>query len=186
LRTSTSPRRRRVVICGFGNVLRADDGAGPLAVQSLGRIAGGRAATLIGQQLLPEWSAALAEADIAYFVDASFDPQITRFRVTPIGVTSTSRLADPHFLGPAKILGLTASVYHHVPKAYMVEIAARDFGFGQELSPCSQTAVRRVTRWLRARLSRRGRSVGGRSGPKPRRLAVVSRDGSHFCLFPKV
>ena len=154
------------MVCGFGNVLRADDGAGPIAVTFLRRVFGGRAVTLIGQQPFPEWSAALAAADVAYFVDASCDPQIAGFRVTPIDIRSTPRLPDPHALGPAKVLGLTASVYHRVPKAYVVEIAASDFSFGQELSACSRAAIHRVTRWLRARLSRRVRFVGDVSVPK--------------------
>src|SRR5690349_10139380 len=70
--------RRRLVVAGFGNALRGDDGAGWLVARALadergvGADPAGEHDALIlsGHQPLPEWVPAIAAADVAYFVDA--------------------------------------------------------------------------------------------------------------------
>ena len=61
----------RVVVAGYGNPLRGDDGVGWWVADAIARRWRDHITVLAGQQPLPEWSLALARADVAYFVDAS-------------------------------------------------------------------------------------------------------------------
>jgi|GEM_PF-917637 len=146
--------RRRVVVVGWGNSLRRDDGAGLQVVERLKVRWTRRLRTLLGAQPLPEWACGLARADVVYFVDASTDPTVPGFRVTGLEPTGDRTRRGPHHLGPAELLAFCQALYGHAPKAYLVEIAASDLRIGRGFSSRTTAAVARATRWLSARLAR--------------------------------
>ena len=70
---SLTPLVPRVVVLGFGNPLRGDDGVGWLVAEAAAQRWPGRLVVRTGQQLVPEWAADLTDADVVYFVDASLE-----------------------------------------------------------------------------------------------------------------
>jgi hydrogenase maturation protease len=126
------PRHTRIVVAGFGNALRGDDGAGrqvahELAVRwNAARLAvqSGHICILAGHQPVPEWVPALAAADVVYFVDASAGAERLQVRrLPPAAATSnTAQLLDGHALGLEGLLALASSLYGHTPAAYLVTL----------------------------------------------------------------
>jgi hydrogenase maturation protease len=143
----------RVVVAGFGNTLRRDDGVGWHVAAALAERTAHRGTVLLGQQLVPEWAETLAEADVAYFVDASLTascrPRLRRLRPVPDPV-----LLDGHGLRPAQLLWLTARLYGHAPAAYLLLLPTVDLSFGEDLSPEVSRAAEDAVRWLDRRLAR--------------------------------
>lgn len=133
----------RVLLVGCGNPLRRDDGAGWRVVEALARRWADNIAIRLGQQLVPEWAVDFASADVAFIVDASSSQrtQITRLGTEP-------PLIDSHVLGSSELLGLTERAYGESPVAYLVEVPATDFRFGEGLSPATAAAARDATRLL--------------------------------------
>ncbi|HUE75682.1 MAG TPA: hypothetical protein VMP10_02550 [Chloroflexota bacterium] len=63
-------RPKSVLVVGYGNPSRQDDGAGWLVAEAIGRRWRQRVHVVTGQQLVPEWALSLAESDLAFLIDA--------------------------------------------------------------------------------------------------------------------
>ncbi|MFL5688292.1 MAG: hydrogenase maturation protease [Chloroflexota bacterium] len=101
---------RGVVVVGYGNPLRGDDGVGWRVAESLladPRLAGAHVMTV--HQLLPELASELGEAALAVLIDAKIGESpgsISVAQVTP----SPDRSAWTHHLTPAVLAGLARQV----------------------------------------------------------------------------
>ena len=126
----------KILVIGYGNPLRSDDGFGQCAVEQLKKHIKGQEVELVEcQQLTPELAERISKVDLALFVDADTD-----------GVSGTmhSRFIQPrrdqnsetlmHHLDPAGLLGLTETLYKKSPKAMLLTVTGECFGYGRELS----------------------------------------------------
>jgi hydrogenase maturation protease len=106
-----------VLIVGYGNPLRSDDGFGWHAARLLAadpRLAGARVLTL--HQLTPELAADIASASLVVLVDASVvDAAPGSVAVRSIQPRQDSPLSWSHHLDPAALAGLAHALYDHVP-----------------------------------------------------------------------
>jgi hydrogenase maturation protease len=142
----------RVLVAGYGSPLRQDDGVGWLVASALAERWRGvpAVAVLVGVQPLPEWSAALAEADLAYFVDArpvrGGDPGgVVVSAVEPAG---HGGLLDGHAAGPGALLALAAALYGRAPRARIVAVPARGFAVSDRPTEESADEVAQAIRLL--------------------------------------
>jgi hydrogenase maturation protease len=138
----------RILIIGYGNPSRRDDGAGLAVVnglrQHLGRPPlvegedgydqlGSAADTLFLQQLMPELAETLAQYDRVWFVDAHAgvipDP-VRRAALTP----SMEPALVSHHLKPEALLALAGQLYGRAPEGELFSIRGYDFSFGDEMS----------------------------------------------------
>lgn len=138
-----------LLVIGYGNPLREDDGFGLHAVEAL-RAAGVPAELLHVQQLTPELAQRIGQADRVVFLDArqGEDPgQLHCESVTPAAPASVGS----HSLGPGALLAYAARLYGAPPPAVLLSVSGQRFGLGRELSPCVRAAlpevVRRVAQW---------------------------------------
>jgi hydrogenase maturation protease len=60
-----------VVVVGYGNPLRGDDGVGWRVAEAIAQRWADHVTIRVGQQLLPEWAADLADAQVVFIIDAS-------------------------------------------------------------------------------------------------------------------
>ena len=123
----------RLLVVGYGNNLRRDDALGCLVA---GHVDGQRTPSIRGIelfQLVPELAPQLAETAEVIFVDASVDGS----RLVWLPLESQSAVAPRmgHCSDPRWILHLCHSLYGRSPKASMMAIPGKDFGFGEGLSP---------------------------------------------------
>jgi hydrogenase maturation protease len=148
----------RVLVIGYGNPSRRDDGVGLVVVnglrERLGRPPlvdnddgfgelGGKADTLFLQQLNPELAETLADYDQVWFVDAHLGAQPELVRRARLAPNVDPALVSHHFK-PEALLALADQLYGHAPEAELISVLGQDFDFGEQLSPITATGAQQV------------------------------------------
>ena len=134
-----------VLVVGYGNSLRTDDGVGWHAAGLLAtdpRLEG--AQILARHQLTPELAADVSQASLVVLVDAASagDPgSVSVRRIRPRSATPASW---SHHLDPETLAGLAGSLYGAVPPIVLVSVAAGSFAEGDRLSDPLQRALYEV------------------------------------------
>jgi hydrogenase maturation protease len=120
-----------VLVIGYGNTLRGDDGIGPAVARAVAERAFPGVRVIITQQLTPELAADLAACRRAVFIDAA---------TTGEAVATTQVAAGPsppsltHGLDPRALLTLAGSANGSSPEAWLVTVPGTNFGYGEGLS----------------------------------------------------
>ncbi len=134
-----------VLVIGYGNVLRSDDGVGWHVTERLASDARFAGVTVLQRhQLTPELALDLSQAERVALVDACAD--------RPAGVITVEH-PDPgaggvptwsHRMEPADLATLARSLYGRAPAMCLVSVGAESFDVGEGLSPAVAAAVPRV------------------------------------------
>ncbi|WP_199247182.1 hydrogenase maturation protease [[Phormidium] sp. ETS-05] len=134
------PNPEKVLVIGYGNTLRRDDGAGQKVAEAVAAKGWENVLSLAVHQLTPELAAEIATVDKAIFADAYPDAQTVEVR--EIAENNSENIQfNPHSSDPKGLLALTKLLYGKNPPAWWVLIPALDFDFGEELSPATATGV---------------------------------------------
>jgi len=121
-----------LLIIGYGNTLRSDDGVGPRLVEAVGTLRLPHVKTLICQQLAPEHSGAVSMAEAVLFVDAAVDePHEVQWRELKPGPAAQ---LIAHAADPRTLLAFARDVFGHAPQAWWLTIPAMNLEFGEHLS----------------------------------------------------
>jgi hydrogenase maturation protease len=124
--------RGDVLVIGYGNTLRGDDGIGPAVAEAVVEMGLPGVRVLVEHQLTPELAADLAESRLTVFVDAAVgDKAVTAVRL----VAATAGEVMTHAVDPSGLLALALAAYGRTPEAWLVTAAGADFGFRDGLSP---------------------------------------------------
>jgi hydrogenase maturation protease len=142
-----------VLVIGYGNMLRRDDGVGPRVAQAVAKWDLPEVQTLPLPQLTPELTEMLIQVDQVYFIDA--DPsQTLQVSICPLsadeagGSRMSPHSSDPHFL-----LHLCHALYRSYPQAWWVMVPAKDFRVGTQLSAVAESGMQQALDLLFPRLS---------------------------------
>jgi hydrogenase maturation protease len=128
-----------MLVIGYGNTLRGDDGVGPRAAEAVGALRLPGVRTLICQQLSPEHSAPVSQAHTVIFVDAAVDAP-GEVRLRPLSPGRSSQILA-HAADPATLLALARDVFGHAPAAWWLTIPAVNLEFSEELSPVATAGL---------------------------------------------
>jgi hydrogenase maturation protease len=130
-----------VLIVGYGNPLRSDDGIGWHAARLLAadRLAGAR--ILARHQLAPELAEDVSRASLVVLVDAAADGDPGSISVRRIGSPSSTPITWSHHLTPETLAGLADALYGAVPPIVLVSVAAKSFAEGDGLSSALKQAL---------------------------------------------
>jgi len=122
----------RVLVIGYGNTLRGDDGVGPWIAERV-RVEGlPDVDVLVCPQLSPEHADPISKAAAVVFVDATVaGSEGVQWRELQPG--DTTQLMG-HAADPRTMLALARDVFASVPKAWLLTVLARDTGFSEALS----------------------------------------------------
>lgn len=149
----------RVIVIGYGNTLRSDDGAGQKVAEIIDSWQLPEVRSIAVHQLTPELADILATAELAIFVDVYRVEQselaIDNNDIRVIAIASTvtgkehflknqdctARIGSGHVADPDGLLYLTELVYNRAPAAWWMLIPARNFEFGEELSPLTSLGI---------------------------------------------
>ena len=171
-----------MLVIGYGNELRGDDGVGQAVAKALGSEGGTPGLADVAYiwlvQLVPEMALELSRSTFAVFVDAAYDGG-------PPGSVNVHQLDHPVpaedcsaggaavsgcwlDLPPAGLLALSAELYGQAPQAVLVTISVGAPALGPGLSPAVRAGVpvaalavkRAIASW-----SRPDRSRARRGGP---------------------
>lgn len=143
-----------LVIIGFGNSLRQDDGFGPAVVQRLlGSCDDERIELLAPSTLTPELAATLANTRRVIFVDAcaTLAPGTVARRI--IEGDPTADVSLVHFLSPEALLVWTQRLYGHVPEAELWLVGSEQTGLSEELTPSVAARVGEFVSALQLQIS---------------------------------
>jgi hydrogenase maturation protease len=137
-----------VLVIGYGNTLRGDDGVGPRVAETVGQLRLPGVRTLICPLLTPELADPIARAGTVVFVDAAVDaPDVVQWR--KLEPNETSQLMA-HAADPRTMLALARDVFGHVPEAWWLTIPAVDLDFSEEFSPETQSGFEKAVEMLEA------------------------------------
>jgi hydrogenase maturation protease len=134
--------RDRVLVIGYGNSLRGDDGVGWHAAAALAddpRLAG--ANVLDSHQLTPELAQDVAHARLVVLVDACGAGAPGTVSVRRVEPGHPLAPAWSHNLDPAALVGLAETLYGASPPVFLITIAGAYFGYRDRLSPPVRRAL---------------------------------------------
>jgi hydrogenase maturation protease len=131
----------RVLIVGFGNPLRCDDGVGWHVAQRLsGELSRTDVQVVARQQLAPEIADFASRAERVLFVDAARSGKpgsLLCRKVTPADPPETYS----HELSPAAVLKMAEELYGRCPPAFLLTTAGENFETGDAMSAAVCSAI---------------------------------------------
>ena len=134
---------KRIMVVGYGNSLRRDDGVGVVAAQRLSeKLPTG--SVIDCQQLMPELAETLADADIVVFIDASTASPPGRIAIIPLQSDDAAAEGFTHHFTPATLLALGERLYGRRPRAFLVSVCGQSFDLGEGLSDVVTAALPQV------------------------------------------
>ncbi len=126
---------RELVVIGFGNSLRQDDGFGPAVVERLSeRVDDDRVGLVATSTLTPELAATLADTRRVIFVDACATLSPGEVARRDVSCDRQSDVSLVHFLSPEALLVWTERLYGRVPDAELWLVGAEQTGLSEELT----------------------------------------------------
>ena len=129
----------QILVIGYGNTLRGDDGVGPRVAEAIGNLRLPGVSALICPLLAPELADQISRAAKVIFVDAAVDaPREVLWR--KLEPNDTSQLMA-HAADPRTMLAVARDVFGHVPEAWWLTIPATDLGFCEDFSSEAQRAL---------------------------------------------
>jgi hydrogenase maturation protease len=129
-----------LLVIGYGNPLRGDDGFGPRAAA---RIPGAIAV----HQLTPELMDPIARAERVLFLDAAAEGvpgEIRRRAVLP----APAEAGFTHHATPEALLAGALLLYGRAPEAEILTVSGADFSLSETLSPAVAAALEKVVEEL--------------------------------------
>lgn len=126
-----------ILIIGYGNPLRQDDGVGPQVIERLkllfhDRIPG-EVEVMARHQLTPELVEPISRASYVIFIDAAERGEPGEIMEIAVEHSPTPQ-PFTHNLTPAALMQGACSLYHTCPDAMLYSIAGKAFGYGERLS----------------------------------------------------
>ncbi len=140
----------RILVIGWGNELRRDDGAGRCVAREVAAREWPDVEVLDVHQLTPELALSICASRSVIFVDAcpvtecaglSVQPVDPVGEEAPFGVSSIG-----HTGSPGALLRLTKALYGVAPPAWLVAIPAESFDAGDHFSSTTAAAVPEAVR----------------------------------------
>ena len=142
----TGEAGRRLLVLGYGNPGRRDDGVGPAIVEELARMGIPGVTAETDYQLSIEAAAELAEADKAVFVDAALEGlepfQVRRLEPSPTISFST------HAFGPESVLAVCEQAFQRAPETLLVGVRGYEFDIAEGLSSGAQANSRAALEFI--------------------------------------
>jgi hydrogenase maturation protease len=130
-----------VLVVGFGNTLRGDDGVGPRVAELLAREDVLPGATIVTRhQIAPELAADIAAARLVVLIDARQDGgRPGDVRVEP--VVGSGGPIGSHAVDVRAVVDLAERVYAHAPPVVVVGVSAEQFDLGSGLSDAVESSL---------------------------------------------
>jgi hydrogenase maturation protease len=144
----------KVLVFGYGNPGRLDDGLGPAFVEAVAALGIDGVTADSNYQLQPEDALFVAEHDAVILVDAAVDgPEPYAFTaIKPRAETSFTT----HHMSPEGLMALACDTFGTRTEGYLLAIRGHEFDeFGERLSARAQENLAAALAFLRPRLEGR-------------------------------
>jgi hydrogenase maturation protease len=152
-----------MLLIGYGNPARRDDGLGPQFVERIAAEGIPGLECLVEYQLNVEHALLVSQADIVVFADAT-RVQDGAFTFTPVAPDPGQELAS-HSLFPGSVISLAQILYGNLAEAHVMAITGYEFdqlqeGLSTAASHNLELALDHFRAWAIARLQRPARIAG--------------------------
>ena len=151
-REAAAARHHRVLVIGYGNPLRGDDGLGRVIAERVAETARPDAIdVIVAHQLTPELAEPISRARLVIFVDAATDVPAGRVKVAPMVVTADDAAAPgcfAHHCGPGQLLAAARRLYGREPEAWSLVVGGQRWDYAVGLSPAVERGVPRLLRYI--------------------------------------
>ncbi len=142
----------RVLVLGYGNPGRQDDGLGPAVAARIDALGWPDITAYDNYQLNIEDAMDVAEHDVVWFVDAA-KAGPSPYAVRDLAPASTIEFTS-HIVRPEAILAIARQYYGKSPTAFLLAIRGYEFEFVEELTPGAadnlRAALAMLTETIRA------------------------------------
>lgn len=152
--------KKKVLVIGFGSVLRGDDSFGPIVAEEIEKnyAISSQVEVLIKQTLTPELADDVSKSNLVIFIDASKDGEPGTLIEERIQSDPLARVSMVHFLNPKALLNWTEQLYGKQVEAVILTVVGNDFNFGinkltQDLINLRPLAVARAKEIIQEHLS---------------------------------
>ncbi len=130
----------KILILGYGNPLRGDDGFGcEVARRLAASVQDPRVEVRELHQLTPELADPVSQAGHVIFIDAAREGEPGEIRRAVIEPAATGSFT--HHMTPATLLACSRELYGHAPAATLFTAAGSAFGYATNLSEPSAAAL---------------------------------------------
>jgi len=137
----------RVLVIGYGNPLRGDDGLGWHAAECLAASLARLDVEIITcHQLTPELAEPVSRAERVIFIDAETRGPAGELAVRQLTPALAKHTRLSHTLDPATLLGSAREIYAVSPQGFVLSVAGESFAYGEDLSPRVQSALPELLR----------------------------------------
>jgi len=163
-----------VLVIGYGNPGRLDDGLGPAVAAALEELRVPGVVVAADYQLMVEDAAVVAEHDVVIFADADASgPEPFSFqRIEPSSAVSFTS----HSVSPSALLALARDLFGAETRGYVLGVRGYEFNeFGERLSPKARTNLDAALAFIE-RVLREGSfdDAAERAGKRPVAAATTS------------
>ncbi|OYQ66134.1 hypothetical protein B9G53_05130 [Pseudanabaena sp. SR411] len=153
-----------ILVIGYGNSLRSDDGAGCQVSDIVASWELPYVRSLTVHQLTPELAEPIAQSELAIFIDACVNGdhvatkrkkpqpivQVQRIAVSQnFGAAQSTLAGGGHLCDPRSLLLLAQQVYGETPVAYSLLLPAVNWEFGEQLSAVTRKSIEQAVDFLR-------------------------------------
>jgi hydrogenase maturation protease len=136
-----------VLVLGYGNPLRGDDGVGWHAAEHLlDRSADLDADVTSCHQLMPELAEPVSRAERVIFIDARIGPTPGTVEVCEVAAGTPEYPTFSHLLNPATLLALAQGLYGRAPEAWILTVTGESFAHTDRLSGSVQSSLPELIR----------------------------------------
>jgi len=148
---------RNVLIYGYGNLGRCDDGLGVRCAQELENWVldtGLEHVTVeTSYQLNIEDSERIAGFDVIYFVDASLEDSVQDVSITRVEPNELPIEFSMHAINPGFVLKLCNTIFDKHPEVYLVHIRGFEWDFDERLTEGARTNLFKAMDRIKEELS---------------------------------
>jgi hydrogenase maturation protease len=127
-----------VLVIGYGNELRGDDGLGPRVASAIQARNLPAVRVIAAHQLTPELAEPISQAEAVIFIDAAVGT--TTVEVLSLTPAPTTQLRA-HHSNPRSLLGLAHSLFGACPPAWWITVPAFEMEFGDGLSEQARASM---------------------------------------------
>jgi hydrogenase maturation protease len=139
----------RILVIGFGNPGRGDDGLGPALAERLEGLQLPGVTVECDYQLAVEHASLAAEHEVVIFVDAALDAE-DPFYFRPLTAAPSTPGFTSHGISPAEVLYLAGACYGSCPAGYLLGIRAHDVeAFRESLSSGAEQDLAQALEYVR-------------------------------------
>jgi len=139
-----------ILVIGYGNPGRQDDGLGPAAAAEIERLGWANLTVLDNYQLSIEDAMDVAAHDQVWFVDAAKagpSPYVVHELVPAARIGFTS-----HILAPEAILAIARQYFGRSPQAFLLAIRGYEFELVEALTPAARDNLQAAMAMLKERI----------------------------------